>query len=57
MVQATMGSLSQLLGPFEGTGLVVLLGVVLILLFEALVVVSTFIATLPDRSRASRPRR
>jgi hypothetical protein len=57
MMQATMGSFSQLLEPFEGAGIIVLVGVVLILFFEAAVVISTFIATLPDRNRPGRPRR
>ena len=57
MVQATMGSLTQLLGPFEGAGPIVFAGVALILFFEAVIVISAFVATLPDRSRANRPRR
>jgi len=49
MVQSSMSSLADLLGTANGLGIVVIAGVALILLWEALIVVCVLLATLSDR--------
>jgi hypothetical protein len=55
MAQATMSSISQLLAPFDDAGLILILVIVAVLFFEALIVLSAFLATLPDRRRTRGP--
>ena len=54
MVQSSMSSLADFLGTADGLGVVVIAGVVLVLLWEALIVIGALLATLADRRPAGK---
>jgi hypothetical protein len=55
MVQASMSTIASFIGQFDRMNYIVMIAVVFVLLWEVIIVLSAFVATMSEADRGRRP--